>query len=102
MSGHLPYPFVEIRDENGQALPNMFLEIHLKVDQTHFINPGSVGRMFDGDPSASCAILTLSEDSVKVNHFRVSYTIDRVIKRLRKQQLPTIYEKMYQTGRKLN
>jgi predicted phosphodiesterase len=75
---------------------------HLKVDQTHFINPGSVGRMFDGDPSASCAILTLSEDSVKVNHFRVSYTIDRVIKRLRKQQLPTIYEKMYQTGRKLN
>jgi len=69
---------------------------------THFINPGSVGRMFDGDPSASFAIMELTEGGIKVNHFRVPYKIEDVVTRIRKLKLPDIYAKMYKTGRKLN
>lgn len=75
---------------------------HLQIGQTHFINPGSVGRMFDGDPTASCAVLTLSADSLEVHHFRIAYDIDAVINELREHRLPSIYEDMFKTGRKLN
>ncbi|WP_163339647.1 metallophosphoesterase [Desulfopila sp. IMCC35008] len=75
---------------------------HLSVGQTHFINPGSVGRMFDGDPAASCAVLEVSANSIEVRHFRIPYNIDAVISGLRKHQLPQIYEDMFKTGRKLN
>lgn len=75
---------------------------HLIMKQTHFINPGSVGRMFDGDPAASCAVLKLSANSIEVRHYRIAYDIDAVISGLRKNQLPRIYEDMFKTGRKLN
>jgi predicted phosphodiesterase len=73
-----------------------------QTGQTHFINPGSIGRMFDGDPSASCAVLTLSANSLKVDHFRIAYNIDNIIKELRKHLLPAIYEDMFKSGQKLN
>lgn len=75
---------------------------HLVMRQTHFINPGSVGRMFDGDPTASCAVLKLSAETIEVRHFRIAYDIDAVISGLRKHQLPEIYDNMFKTGRKLN
>lgn len=58
--------------------------------------------MFDGDPSASCAIIELSKDKVKVQHFRLNYQIDDVVNRIKELELPEIYSTMYQTGRKLN
>ena len=36
---------------------------HKKFGRQHFINPGSVGRMFDGNPEASCAIIELNKDT---------------------------------------
>lgn len=75
---------------------------HKTIGSTHFINPGSVGRMFDGDPSASCAILTLSRQTVKVEHFRINYPIDDVVKMIQQMDLPEIYTTMYKTGKKLN
>jgi predicted phosphodiesterase len=69
---------------------------------THFINPGSVGRMFDGDPQASCAILSFTADDIQVEHFRISYPIQEVIDSLRQNNLPEIYAKMFLEGRKLN
>jgi diadenosine tetraphosphatase ApaH/serine/threonine PP2A family protein phosphatase len=70
--------------------------------KTHFINPGSVGRMFDGDPSASCAVLSLTADTIQVEHFRIPYPIREVVDRLRQSELPEIYATMYVVGRKLN
>ncbi len=72
------------------------------VDGVHFINPGSVGRMFDGDPRASFATLDISADEISVAHFRVSYPVEEVIKDLKKHNLPEIYGEMFRTGRKLN
>ncbi|MCK4794872.1 MAG: metallophosphoesterase family protein [Desulfobacteraceae bacterium] len=72
------------------------------VDGIHFINPGSVGRMFDGDPRASYAILTLSSGRITVEHFRTSYSVEEAVKSLKKHRLPDIYAKMFRKGMKLN
>jgi len=75
---------------------------HKVVDGVHFINPGSVGRMFDGDPRASFAILKISSGEIGVEHFRIPYPVKEVVKSLKKNRLPNIYTKMFQIGKKLN
>jgi len=72
------------------------------VDGVHFINTGSVGRMFDGDSRASFAVLKISSGNIAVEHFRIPYTVEKVVKGLKDHQLPDIYSKMFLTGRKLN
>jgi len=75
---------------------------HKQVGSTHFINPGSIGRMFDSNPDASCAILTINTKTIKVDHYRIPWPIQRTIKALQKHNLPEIYQAMYLAGRKLN
>ena len=75
---------------------------HKIVDGVHFINPGSVGRMFDGDPRASFAVLNVASGKIAVEHFRVPYAVQKVAKGLKKHKLPAIYGKMYRIGKKLN
>ncbi|HHD63231.1 MAG TPA: metallophosphoesterase [Desulfobulbaceae bacterium] len=75
---------------------------HKKIAGVHFINPGSTGRMFDGDPRASCAILTLKKGAIGVKHYRIPYAVEKVVDKLAHLQLPTIYATMYRSGRKLN
>lgn len=72
------------------------------VDGVHFINPGSVGRMFDGDPRTSFAVLNISAGKIGVEHFRIPYPVEEVVKGLKKNNLPDIYTKMYRKGKKLN
>ena len=72
------------------------------VSGVHFVNPGSVGRMFDGDPRTSFAVLKVSSEGIKIEHFRIPYPVEEVIKGLKKNHLPDIYTKMYRTGKKLN
>ena len=72
------------------------------VDGVHFINPGSVGRMFDGDPRASFATVKIASGNIAVEHFRVPYAVDVVIADLNNQKLPDIYAKMFRVGKKLN
>ncbi len=68
----------------------------------HFINPGSAGRMFDGDPRASCAILEIEDENIRVHHIRISYNIAEVVAAIRSEKLPEIYATMFLQGRKLN
>jgi predicted phosphodiesterase len=75
---------------------------HKTLSNVHFINPGSVGRMFDGDPRASCAILELTADILTVQHLRISYDIAEVVAKIRKNNLPEIYAEMFRIGRKMN
>lgn len=93
---------------------------HKVIDGVHFINPGSAGRMFDGDPSVSCATLEIQASSqdhtpepastvppgreinLYVRHYRIHYDISLTIKEIQRLKLPAIYEKMYRLGRKLN
>jgi predicted phosphodiesterase len=75
---------------------------HKQIAGIHFINPGSVGRMFDGDPRVSCAVLRITGKDIAVEHFRIAYDIEAVVRTLADRQLPEIYIRMYQEGRKLN
>lgn len=75
---------------------------HKKINSVHFINPGSVGRMFDNNPDAAYAVLELQGRKVKVSLCRCPYDIDRVARGLRDNLLPPIYEEMFRRGRKLN
>ena len=72
------------------------------VDGIHFINPGSVGRMFDRDPRASFATLKIASAKIAVEHFRIPYAVEAVIADLKNQNLPDIYAKMFRVGKKLN
>ncbi|MDH3881908.1 MAG: metallophosphatase family protein, partial [Desulfobacteraceae bacterium] len=58
-----------------QIMGHSHAPYHKIVDGVHFINPGSVGRMFDGDPRASFAILKISSEKIAVEHFRIPYTV---------------------------
>lgn len=75
---------------------------HRIVDGVHFINPGSAGRPFDGDPRSSFAILTVSSGKITVEHFRIPYSVEEVTSGLKINGLPDIYGNMYRTGRKTN
>ena len=85
-----------------QIMGHSHVPFYKIVDGVHFINTGSVGRMFDGDPRASFAILRISSGSIAVEHFRIPYAVKKVVKDLKKQQLPDIYKKMFRIGKKLN
>lgn len=75
---------------------------HIHIDGVDFINPGSAGRMFDGNPDVSHAVLTLQGKQVRVEHFRTSYNIKKVTDRINQLGLPPIYSEMYRVGKKLN
>ncbi len=75
---------------------------HKLIGTTHFINPGSVGRMFDSNPAASCAVLSIRNKSVNVKHYRIDWPIEQTLQALQQYNLPKIYQTMYLTGRKLN
>lgn len=73
-----------------------------QVGKVHFINPGSTGRMFDGNPAASCAVLKISGDQISVVLHRISYPVEEVTNELERLRFPRIYQDMYRLGRKLN
>lgn len=72
------------------------------IDGVLFINPGSAGRMFDGDPRACCATIDIDDQEITVRHHRIAYDIELVARELATQELPEIYATMFRQGRKLN
>lgn len=105
--------FADTPDQRFQQLAKPFKQSIIVVGHSHspfdktvgptrFINPGSVGRMFDGNPAASCATMTLRDGRLAVSHYRISYPIEQVVEGIRANRLPDIYATMYQVGRKLN
>ncbi len=75
---------------------------HKLIGGVHFINPGAAGRMFDGNPEAAYAILTIRGSEVEVVHHRCPYEIEAVVRRIRRLGLPEIYSEMFRRGQKLN
>lgn len=75
---------------------------HHYVGGVHFINPGSVGRMFDGRPEASYAVLHIKKGKIEVHHYRCPYDIEAVVKEIKANNLPPIYAEMFRAGKKLN
>ena len=85
-----------------QIMGHSHVPFYKVVEGVHFINTGSVGRMFDGDPRASFAILKIACRQIAVEHFRIPYPVEEVVKALKKHGLPGIYTKMFRIGKKLN
>ncbi len=67
-----------------------------QVNETCFINPGSVGRPNDGNPKAGYAILSLN--NFKVELFRVDYDVESAADALRKKGLPESFAQMLLCG----
>ena len=68
------------------------------VEQTWFINTGSVGRPDDGDPRAAYALLWLEPESIRVEHFRLEYDIQRAARAIRARGLPEEFAQMVLQG----
>jgi len=73
---------------------------HRRAGGVHFINPGSVGRMMDGRPDASFAILRLDNGRIEVDLHRCPYDVEAVVRAICDHQLPPIYGEMFRTGSK--
>jgi putative phosphoesterase len=76
--------------------------LHNVVNSVHFFNPGSVGRMFDGNPAASYLVLQLDKENIQAEFRRCAYKVEEVVAGLRQAGLPEIYADMFRQGRKLN
>lgn len=71
------------------------------IDQTWFINTGSVGRPDDGDPRAAYAILKIHPKSIEVSHHRVEYNVAKSVDAIRRKGLPEAFAQMLIQGRDL-
>lgn len=72
------------------------------VSGVHFINPGSVGRMFDGIPEAAYAVLSINKGKITVTHHRCPYDVEAVVRAIAANGLPPIYGEMFRTAAKHN
>ncbi len=68
------------------------------INGTLFVNPGAVGRPFDGDPRASFAIIDV-EKEISVSFRRVGYDVEKNIKALVDAGLPPEIGIMLRHGR---
>ncbi|MCA9403296.1 MAG: metallophosphoesterase family protein [Candidatus Omnitrophica bacterium] len=59
-----------------------------KIAGKYFVNPGSVGRSFDGNAAASYVILEQSPSGIAVRNMRVAYDVTKVIRRMRSEGFP--------------
>ncbi len=73
-----------------------------RVDETWFINTGSVGRPDDGDPRAGYAVLRIAPDSLDVQHYRIEYDTERIAAAIREHGLPESFARIFLHGRSLD
>ncbi len=71
------------------------------VDGVWFINTGSVGRPDDGDPRACYAILQISQQGLQVEHFRLTYDVEKAVDAIYEHDLPEAFAQMLIEGRDL-
>lgn len=72
-----------------------------RIDNTLFINTGSVGRPGDGNPRAAYALLQISGSSLQVSHYRLNYDNGKAVTAIRENDLPEAFSEMIIYGREL-
>ena len=73
-----------------------------KTGKISFVNPGSVGRPEGGDGRASYALVTICGGAVKVEHRRVPYDIERVVRAVHAAGLPKDYIDVFRQAKSLD
>jgi len=61
-----------------------------KADKVVVINPGSVGRPFDGDPRASFMMMEISAEGIDVQTHRAAYDVAPVVEEMLRQDFPQV------------
>ncbi|MDP2653059.1 MAG: YfcE family phosphodiesterase [Candidatus Omnitrophota bacterium] len=74
----------------------------VKSEDVLFINPGSVGRPFDGDPRASYAIVEVRGQRLTVVHRRVRYPVRETLKAMKKAGFPEDVIRSIASGKSLD
>jgi putative phosphoesterase len=72
-----------------------------QVENTWFVNTGSVGRPDDGDPRAAYAVLEIHTDTLRVAPYRLDYDVDKSVDAIRQKGLPEAFAQMLIQGRDL-
>jgi len=72
------------------------------VDETWFANPGSVGRPEGGDWRASYALLECAGRALRVEHRRVAYDVERVVRAVQAAGLPAEFVDVFRKARSLD
>lgn len=75
---------------------------HKKTGKVVYVNPGSVGRSFDGNPAASYAILSFEKGDVQITHHRVGYDLKTVISKMEQLDFPERLIRSIQEGKSLD
>lgn len=73
-----------------------------KVHGTWFVNPGSVGRPEGGDARAAYALLDFAGGELRVDHRRVAYDVERVVRAIREAGLPDSFADVLRQGRSID
>jgi putative phosphoesterase len=68
------------------------------VENTCFMNPGSVGRPDDGDPRACYAVLETTQAELHVQHYRLDYDVPQAASAIRENGLPEAFAQMITMG----
>ena len=67
-----------------------------EIENVSFINPGSVGRPYDGNPQAAYAIVSFKPFCVEFK--RVDYSVESAAQAMRKKRLPESFAQMLLSG----
>ena len=73
-----------------------------RVDETWFVNPGSVGRPEGGDWRASYVLLDVADGNLHVGHRRVAYDVERVVRAVHAAGLPAEFADVFREARSLD
>jgi len=73
-----------------------------RIENTLFINTGSVGRPGDGNPRTAYAILQIRGSKLLVSHYRLDYDIGRAVAASKQAGLPGAFSEMIVEGRDLD
>lgn len=73
-----------------------------RVDNTLFINTGSVGRPGDGSPRTAYAFLALRAGELQVSHYRLDYDVSAATAGIQRAGLPAAFSEMIREGRDLD
>ena len=72
------------------------------IARTRFINPGSVGRAFDGKQQASYILMDLERKKLILKRYRLVYDVGQNLKKMRKGKFPSILIDSIRLGRSID
>jgi putative phosphoesterase len=73
-----------------------------RIANTRFINPGSVGRSFDGKQRVSYAMLDIDRGKLTVKRYRLSYDVEQNLTKMRQGKFPSILIDSIRLGRSID